>query len=144
MRKLWLYLACGAALASASAAYAALTTRDRAQTSIASAASKKKARVTIGGYVEYLYPGGHIRLQLTLRNRSPQRVTVRSVSATVLDATPDCGANNLSIPTRRHLKLKIGPRKRRGLAMTATLAGSAPGSCRDVTFPLRYKARVKT
>ena len=143
MRSIWLYLACFAALASASAAYAALTAGGRAQTSIASAASNKKPRVKIGGYVEGLYPGGPVRLQLTLRNRSPQPVKVRAVVADVRDASPDCGAINLSIPARRHLKIKIRPHKRRGVSMTATLSGSAPGSCRNVTFPLRYKARVK-
>jgi hypothetical protein len=143
MRSIWIYLACGAALASASAAYAALAAGDKSQPSIASAAASNQPRVKIAGRVEYLYPGGHVRLQLTLRNRSSQPVMVRAVTATVRDASLDCGSTNLNIPPRRHLKLEIRPHKRRGVAMTATLAGSAPGSCRNATFPLQYKARVK-
>jgi hypothetical protein len=143
MRSIWIYLVCGAALVSASAAYAVLTTSDKPSSSTASAANRRKARVKIAGYVEYLYPGGHVRLQLSLRNRSPERVTVRWVKARVGDAGPGCSAAKLTIPKRGHLRLKIPPNRRRGVAMTATLAASAPAACQNATFPLRYKAKAK-
>jgi hypothetical protein len=143
MRSFWIYLACSAALVSASAAYAALTGGGSPKPAIASAASTKQPRVKIAGYVEYLYPGGPARLQLTLRNRSRQRVTVRRVKASVRDAGPECSAAYLSVPPRKHLKLKIRPGKRRGVAMTATLSRSAGVTCQNATFPLKYSAKVK-
>jgi hypothetical protein len=142
MRSIWAYLACGAALVSASAAYAVLTL-DHARPSSATAASRNHPRVKIAGSVGLLYPGSAGRLKLTLKNRSSQRVTVRRVKARVGDASPSCGRSNLRVPRRRHLKLKIRPGKRRRLAMSATLAASAPDGCQNATFPLRYKAKAK-
>jgi hypothetical protein len=143
MRSIWLYLVCVAALASAGAAYAVLSGDEHQRPPTASAASSKHARVKIAGYVEYLYPGATSRLQLTLRNRSPRRVRVRWVKARVLDASPQCIAANLSVPKRTRLKMKIKPTRRKGVAMWATLADSAPESCQGAKFPLRYKAKTK-
>src|SRR4051794_12149178 len=109
MRTIWIYLVCVAALASAGAAYAALSTGGGAKPATASAASSKAPRVKIKGYVEYLSPGADVRLQLTLRNRSSQRVRVNWVKAQVRDASPDCPAANLSVPNRSGLKLKNEP-----------------------------------
>ena len=143
MRSIWIYLVCVAALASAGAAYAALTTGGRERPATASAASSKAPRVKIKGYVEYLYPGARVRLQLTLRNRSPQPVRIRWVTAQVGDASPDCPAASLSVPTRTGLKLKIKPQRRKGVAMWATLAGDAPRGCQGATFPLSYAAKAQ-
>lgn len=132
-----------AALASAGAAYAAISGGHEPKPATASAAKAKASRVKIRGYVEYLYPGAKVRLQLTLRNRSPQRVRVRWVKARVRDAGAGCTAANLKIPPRKKLRLKIGHHKRKGVAMWATLADSAPESCQGATFPLTYKAKAK-
>jgi hypothetical protein len=143
MRSIWLYLSCVAALASAGAAYAALSGNERQRPATASAASSKRARVKIAGHVENLYPGATSRLRLTLRNRSARRVRVRWVKAWVLDASPECMAANLSVPKRTRLKKKIKPTRRKRFAMWATLADSAPESCQGAKFPLRYKAKTK-
>jgi hypothetical protein len=143
MRSIWIYLVCVAALASAGAAYAALSAGGGDRPATASAASSKMPRVKIKGYVEYLYPGAKVRLQLTLRNRSPQRVRVNWVKARVGDASPDCTAANLSVPKRTRLKLKIKPQHRKGVAMWATLADHTPVGCEGAAFPLSYTAKTK-
>ncbi len=143
MRAIWIYLVCVAALASAGAAYAALSSGGGERPATASAASSKAPRVKIKGYVEYLYPGAEVRLQLTLRNRSPQRVRVNWVKAKVRDASAGCPASYLSIPKRKKLKLKIKPQRRKGVAMRATLAQNAPRGCQGATFPLSYTAKAK-
>ena len=133
-------LVTAAALAASVAAYAALGATERGP---APRAPGDTSPVRIRGSIEGLYPGQQTTLRIRVANKTDGRVRVRWVQANVGAGAPECAADWLQ--TQRiwpRAALPVGAVLR--LDMPIALAAEAPDACQNATFPLRYRARVRT
>lgn len=131
-------------LMTAVAALAATAVISTAAVSRPSELSGTRARpaVEIAGSVAALYPGAAKRVRLRLHNRSPRPQIVTAVRARVLGAAPGCPARSLLAP-RQRLRLRIPARSQRRIRYPIAMSIDAADGCQGVTFPLRYRARLR-
>lgn len=104
--------------------------------------AESRPAISISGEVAGLYPGAAQRVWLRLHNRSGRPRTVTSVRARALDAGPLCPARNVKAKEKR-VQVRIPAGSQRRLGYRIGMIRHAADACQDLTFPIRYRARVR-
>jgi hypothetical protein len=104
------------------------------------------------GQASGFYPGGHAPVWVRVRNPFHHRARVRWIRASVGKGGPGCAADNL-VPRRsrglRQLQsgkwrhVLIPARQWRRVRVRTRMRPRAPDACQGVTFPLRFRIKVK-
>jgi hypothetical protein len=104
------------------------------------------------GQASGFYPGGHQPVWVRVRNPFSHRARVRWIRTSVGSAGPGCSADNLVARRSRGLRqlrsgrwrhVLIPARQWRRVKVRARMRVRAPDACQGVTFPLRFRIKVK-
>jgi hypothetical protein len=136
-------LAIALVLLSGTFGYAALSADQGANDRGALAAGKSKPRLKAKGTVADLYPGATKPMKVRIRNNYREPVRLTSLKTKVLDASPTCLRENLTVTRNSKSKGVVRPRKRRKIKVLVTMLPTAPDACQGAQFPLKFRVRGK-
>jgi hypothetical protein len=148
MRSLLAYLACITALVAAGAGYAKLSEADiplssqQAQSAQPEGHGKGRTAnwIRLRVRVKGLYPGQRRWAIATVRNRTSNRLTLRSVRPRVRDEDTDC-AGYVTIERRKFTRL-LPRHSRRYFKLRVAMAPDAVDACQNVKLRVTLRARA--
>jgi hypothetical protein len=104
------------------------------------------------GQASGFYPGGHEPIWVHVRNPFNHRLRVRWIRTSVGDAGHGCSADNLVARRSRGLRelasgkwrhVRIPAREWRRVRVRTRMRARARDACQGVSFPLRFRIKVK-
>ena len=103
--------------------------------------TKSRPPFSIGGGVTGLYPGLTVPMVLTVSNPGQTQITVTSVTTSVGDASASCLAGDVSVSAFSG-RLVVPAHGSATLAVSATMAHTAPDGCQGAVFPFTYTGQA--
>jgi len=143
--RIWILLACIAALASAAGVQAAVeaSTEQRSDPAVEETSRKPLRPLNVSGHVRGLFPGGSRRLRVRIGNPTRRDLIVTSVRARAGDAGPGCGSRNVVIE-RRRVRVPLAKHEAVRVRLRARMRSTAGDACQNARFPLRLRARARS
>jgi hypothetical protein len=106
------------------------------------AAVKRNKALSVKGSAKRLYPGGTVKLPLTIRNRTRYSLLLSRVRVTVRNARAGCKRKYLKV-AKFKTRTRIPKGRSKKVKVKLTLSRAAPDACQAARFPLTYRVSAR-